>query len=428
MLDIAYLRENLETARARLAHRGYVLDVETFQRLDSERKQFIQEVELLRQKLKAGSDEIGKLKRDKIDTTEKQTEMAALRLQITELDLRLKTADDKLSEMAAYMPNLPDPSVPLGFTEAENVEVRRVGEPAKFDFVPQAHWDLGPALGILDSERGAKVTGSRFYYLAGRGARLERALIQFMLDIQTKENGYTEIAPPLMVNRQSLYGTSNLPKFEEDLFWIKGTDYGLIPTAEVPLTNLYRDEIIDGARLPLKFVAFTPCFRSEAGSYGKDVRGIFRVHQFNKVEIVKFAKPEESNDDLETLTNDAEKILQRLGLPYRVVLHCAGDMGFGATKGYDLEVWLPGQNTYREISSCSNFGDFQARRANIRYRPSGGGKTRFAHTLNGSGLAVGRTWIALIENYQQADGTIRIPEALRPYFDGQAIIGPESVL
>lgn len=428
MLDIAYLRENLETARARLAHRGYVLDVETFQRLDSERKQFIQEVELLRQKLNAGSAEIGKLKRENVDTAARQEEMTSLSERIKDVDLLRKAVEEKLSEMAAYMPNLPDPSVPLGFTEAENVEVRRVGEIPKFDFAPKAHWDLGPALGILDSERGAKVTGSRFYYLAGRGARLERALIQFMLDIQTKENGYTEMAPPLMVNRQSLYGTSNLPKFEEDLFWIKGTDYGLIPTAEVPLTNLYRDEIIEGSRLPLKFVAFTPCFRSEAGSYGKDVRGIFRVHQFNKVEIVKFAKPEESNDDLETLTNDAEKILQRLDLPYRVVLHCAGDMGFGATKGYDLEVWLPGQNTFREISSCSNFGDFQARRANIRYRPAGGGKTRFAHTLNGSGLAVGRTWIAVVENYQQADGTIRIPKALQPYFDGQTVIGPEAVL
>jgi len=306
--------------------------------------------------------------------------------------------------------------------------VRRVGEIPNFDFVPKAHWDIGPALGILDSERGSKVTGSRFYYLAGRGARLERALIQFMLDIQTKENGYIEINPPLMVNRQSLYGTSQLPKFEEDIFWVTNTDYGLIPTAEVPLTNMYRDEIIDGDRLPLKFVAYTPCFRSEAGSYGKDVRGIFRVHQFNKVEIVKFSRVEDSNGDLETLTGDAEKILRRLELPYRVVIHCAGDMGFGATKGYDLEVWLPGQNTYREISSCSNFGDFQARRANIRYRPTGGGKPRFAHTLNGSGLAVGRTWIAILENFQQSDGTVRVPKALQPYFDDQDAIRPETTL
>jgi seryl-tRNA synthetase len=428
MLDIAYLRENLELARVRLSHRGYTLDVETFRRLDSERKSLIQEVESLRQQLKAGSAEIGLLKREKSDTSALQNKMTEISDQIKTIETPLKAVEDKLSEMAAVMPNLPDPSVPLGFTEAENVEVRRVGESPKFDFAPKAHWDIGPALGILDSERGSKVTGSRFYYLAGRGARLERALIQFMLDIQTKENGYTEINPPLMVNRQSLYGTSQLPKFEEDLFWVKNTDYGLIPTAEVPLTNMYRDEIIDGDRLPLKFVAYTPCFRSEAGSYGKDVRGIFRVHQFNKVEIVKFSKAENSNDDLETLTKDAEKILQRLELPYRVVIHCAGDMGFGATKGYDLEVWLPGQNAYREISSCSNFGDFQARRANIRYRPSGGGKLRFAHTLNGSGLAVGRTWIAILENFQQSDGTVRVPKALQPYFDDQEMIQPETVL
>lgn len=428
MLDIAYLRENLELARARLAHRGYTLDVETFKRLDSERKSLIQEVELFRQRLKAGSAEIGKRKRENTDASDLQNQMTEISEQIKTIEVPLKAVEDQLSEMAAVMPNLADPSVPLGFTEADNVEVRRVGEIPKFDFAPKAHWDIGPALGILDSERGSKVTGSRFYYLAGRGARLERALIQFMLDIQTKENGYIEIIPPLMVNRQSLYGTSQLPKFEEDLFWVKNTDYGLIPTAEVPLTNLYRDEIIDGGRLPLKFVAYTPCFRSEAGSYGKDVRGIFRVHQFNKVEIVKFSKAEDSNDDLETLTNDAEKILQRLELPYRVVIHCAGDMGFGATKGYDLEVWLPGQNTYREISSCSNFGDFQARRANIRYRPNGGGKPRFAHTLNGSGLAVGRTWIALIENFQQSDGSVRVPKALQPYFDDQDTIRRETVL
>ena len=428
MLDLAYIRENLEQARTRLAHRGYTLDVETFKRLDGERKAFIQEVESLRQRLKAGSAEVGRLKREKGDTSALQEQMAALSESIKSLEQPLKAVEDKLSEMASVMPNLPDASVPLGFTEAENVVVRSVGEIPKFEFAPKSHWDLGPALGILDSERGSKVTGSRFYYLAGRGARLERALIQFMLDIQTRENGYAEIMPPLMVNRQSLYGTSQLPKFEEDLFWIKNTDYGLIPTAEVPLTNIYRDEIIDGERLPLKFVAYTPCFRSEAGSYGKDVRGIFRVHQFNKVEIVKFSKAEESSDDLETLTADAEKILQRLELPYRVVIHCAGDMGFGATKGYDLEVWLPGQNTYREISSCSNFGDFQARRANIRYRTGGGSKPRFAHTMNGSGLAVGRTWIAVIENFQQPDGSVRIPKALQPYFDNQDTIRPETVL
>jgi len=428
MLDIAYLRENLETARTRLAHRGYALDVETFQRLDGERKRLIQEVESLRQKLNAGSAEIGKLRRENADISVKQAEMTAVSDQIKDSEASRTAAESRLEELVAVMPNLPDPTVPLGMTEEENVEIRRVGNPPKFDFTPKAHWELGPALGILDMERGGKVTGSRFYYLAGRGARLERALIQFMLDIQTREHGYTEIAPPLMVNRASLFGTSQLPKFEEDIFWVKGNDYGLIPTAEVPLTNIFRDEILDGERLPLKYVAYTPCFRSEAGSYGRDVRGIFRVHQFNKVEIVKFSNAEDSNSDLESLTVDAERILQRLGLPYRVVIHCAGDMGFGATKGYDIEVWLPGQNTYREISSCSNFGDFQARRANIRYRPRGGGKPRFAHTLNGSGLAVGRTWIALLENFQQADGSIRIPEVLQPYFDGETSIQPQTVL
>jgi len=428
MLDINYLRENLETARERLAHRGFTLDVETFQRLDGERKHFIREAERLRQTRNTASEEIAKLLKDKVDVTVKRNEMKAVSQQIKEIEESLKTIEDQLFQFAAVIPNLADPSVPIGPTEEENVEIRRVGEPHRFDFAPKAHWDLCPSLSILDMERGAKVTGSRFYFLAGAGARLERALTQFMLDIHTKENGYREIVPPLMVNRQSLFGTSNLPKFEADLFWISGTDYGLIPTAEVPVTNIYRDEIIDGARLPIKFVAYTPCFRSEAGSYGKDVRGIFRVHQFNKVEVVKFSIPEESNNELETLTNDAEKILKRLKIPYRVVIHSTGDMGFAATKGYDLEVWLPGQNAYREISSCSNFGDFQARRANIRYRPSPGGKVRFVHTLNGSGLAVGRTWIAVVENFQQKDGTISIPDALRPYMDGQDTIRPEAVI
>jgi len=428
MLDINYLRENLETARERLAHRGFTLDVETFQRLDGERKHFIREVERLRQMRNTTSDEIGRLVRQTVDVTDRVNEMKAVSQQIKEIEESLKTVEDQLFQFAAVMPNLADPSVPIGLTEEENVEIRRLGEPRQFDFAPKAHWDLGPALGILDLERGAKVTGSRFYFLAGAGARLERALTQFMLDVQTRENGYKEIVPPLMVNRQSLFGTSNLPKFEADLFWVSGIDYGLIPTAEVPVTNIYRDEIIDGARLPIKLAGYTPCFRSEAGSYGKDVRGIFRVHQFNKVELVKFSIPEESNNELETLTNDAEKILQRLNIPYRVMIHSTGDMGFAATKGYDLEVWLPGQNAYREISSCSNFGDFQARRANIRYRPSAAGKVRFVHTLNGSGLAVGRTWIAVVENFQQKDGTVSIPEALRPYMDGQDTIRPQTVI
>jgi len=428
MLDLAYLRDNLETARERLAHRGYLLDVETFQRLDGERKQFIQEVERLRQTQNTASDEIARLKKAKADASGPLTEMKAVAQRVKEVEVLLRGAEDALFQFASVIPNLADPSVPVGAGEAQNVEVRRVGEPPKYEFAPKAHWDLCPALGILDMERGGKVTGSRFYYLAGSGARLERALINFMLDTHTRENGYTEIVAPLMVNRQSMFGTGQLPKFEEDLFWLKNPDYGLIPTAEVPVTNLYRDEILEEARLPVKFAAFTPCFRSEAGSYGKDVRGIFRVHQFNKVELVKFSKPEESDSELEKLTNDAERILQRLEIPYRVIIHSTGDMGFAATKGYDIEVWLPGQNTYREISSCSNFGDFQARRANIRFRPAGGGKTRFVHTLNGSGLAVGRTWIAICENFQQQDGSIAIPPALRPYMNGQDTIRPQTVL
>lgn len=428
MLDLAYLRENLEDARSRLSQRGFSLDVQTFQRLDSERKKLIQEAERLRQERNRTSDEIAGLLKNKVDVTAKRNEMKAVSQRIKDLEDTLQKVDDELQRFVTVVPNLPDPSVPAGLTEEENVEVRRYGKPAEFGFTPKAHWDLCPALGMLDSERGAKVTGSRFYYLAGAGARLERALVNFMLDIQTKEAGYHEIVPPLMVNRGSMFGTGQLPKFEADLFWIKDTGYGLIPTAEVPLTNVYRDEILEEERLPIRLTAYTPCFRSEAGSYGKDVRGIFRVHQFNKVELVKFSKPEDSNEELEKLTRDAEKILQRLELPYRVVLHSAGDMGFGATKSYDLEVWLPGQNTFREISSCSNFGDFQARRGNIRYRPAGGGKTRFVHTLNGSGLAVGRTWIAVVENFQQHDGTIRVPAALRPYLDGLEIIRPQAVL
>jgi seryl-tRNA synthetase len=428
MLDLAYLRENLEDARSRLSQRGFSLDVQTFQRLDGERKKLIQEAEGLRQGRNRTSEEIADLVRNKVDVTAKRNEMKGVSQRIKELEEALQKVDDELQRFLTFIPNLPDPSVPPGLTEEENVEVRRFGKPTEFGFAPKAHWDLCPPLGILDSERGAKVTGSRFYFLAGAGARLERALANFMLDIQTREAGYHEIVPPLMVNRQSMFGTTQLPKFEADLFWIKDTDYGLIPTAEVSLTNVYRDEILEEERLPIRLTAHTPCFRSEAGSYGKDVRGIFRVHQFNKVELVKFSRPEDSNEELEKLTSDAEKILQRLELPYRVVLHSAGDMGFGATKSYDLEVWLPGQNTFREISSCSNFGDFQARRGNIRYRPSGGGKTRFVHTLNGSGLAVGRTWIAVAENYQEQDGTIRVPAALRPYVDGLEIIRPQAIL
>src|SRR5262245_19089838 len=428
MLDLAYLRENIENARDRLAHRGFSLDVQTFQRLDSERKNIILEVERLRQLSKKGSEEVAKLAREKIDTTEKRNEMKAVSQQIKDKDEALRVVDEKIFQFLSVIPNLPDPSVPIGLTDEQNVEVRRVGEVPRFDFEVKAHWDLCPPLGILDLERATKITGSRFPLVAGLGARVERALINFMLDIHTKEHGYLEVVPPFMANSKSLFGTSQLPKFEEDLFKLRDSDYYLIPTAEVPVTNIYRDDIIDGARLPIKFTAFTPCFRSEAGSYGKDVRGIFRQHQFNKVELVKFTRPEDSDRELEALVSDAEEILKRLKLAYRVVIHSTGDMGFAASKSYDLEVWLPGQAAYREISSCSNFDAFQARRANIKYRPSPGEKVRFVHTLNGSGLAVGRTWIAILENYQQKDGTVIIPEALRPYLGGQSVIQPETII
>jgi len=428
MLDLNYVRENIETARKRLADRGFLLDVETFQRLDGERKSVIYDVEKLRQQRNTASDEIAKLVREKVDVTAKRNEMKVVSQQIKEKEDALRAVEEKLFQFATVIPNLPDPSVPVGPGEEQNVEIRRVGEPPKFDFQPKSHWDLCPPLGVLDLERATKIAGSRFPLLAGLGARVERGLINFMLDIHTREHGYREIVPPFMANSNSLFGTSQLPKFEEDLFKVRDTDYYLVPTAEVPVTNIYREEVIEGDRLPIKFTAYTPCFRSEAGSYGKDVRGIFRQHQFNKVELVKFTRPEDSDAELESLVTNAEEILKRLKLAYRVVIHSTGDMGFAASKSYDIEVWLPGQNAYREISSCSNFDDFQARRANIRYRPAGGGKVRFVHTLNGSGLAVGRTWIAIMENYQQKDGTVVIPEALRPYVDGQSVIRPETVI
>ena len=428
MIDLAYVRDNLATARERLAHRGFSLDVETFQKLDGERKQLILEVERLRQLRNAASEDIARLVREKVDVTEKRNAMKAVSQRIKEIEESLKTVEDHLFQFASTIPNLPDPSVPIGLTDEQNVEVRKVGEPPNFDFVPKAHWDLCPPLGVLDLERATKIAGARFPLLVGGGARLERALLNFMLDVHTREHGYTEVVPPFMANSKSFFGVGQLPKFEEDLFKVRDTDYYLVPTAEVPLTNIFRDEIIEGERLPLKFTAYTPCFRSEAGSYGKDVRGIFRQHQFNKVELVKFARPEQSNGELESLVTNAEEILKRLKLPYRVVIHSTGDMSFQAAKSYDLEVWLPGQNGYREISSCSNFEDFQTRRANIRYRPAAGEKVRFAHTLNGSGLAIGRTWIAIMENFQQKDGSVVVPEALRPYLDGLNVIQPEKLI
>ena len=428
MLDLAYLRENVDVAHDRLASRGFSLDTETFQRLDGERKNIIVELERLRQVSKKGSEELAKLAREVKDVSEKRNQLKAVSQQIKDKEEALRTVEEKVFQFVSTIPNLPDPAVPIGLTDEQNVEVRRVGELPSFDFEPKAHWDLCPPLGILDLERATKITGSRFPLLAGAGARLERALINFMLDIHTKERGYKEIVPPFMANSNSLFGTSNLPKFEEDLFKVRDTDYYLIPTAEVPVTNIYRDDILDGQRLPIKFAAYSPCFRSEAGSYGKDVRGIFRQHQFNKVELVKFTRPEDSNAELESLVGDAEEILKRLKLAYRVVIHSTGDMSFAASKSYDIEVWLPGQNAYREISSCSNFDAFQARRANIKYRPRAGEKVRFVHTLNGSGLAVGRTWIAIVENYQHKDGTVAVPGALQPYVDGQTVIRPESVI
>src|SRR5215831_9354087 len=428
MLDLGYLRENLSEARQRLSNRGFALDLQTFERLDSERKTLILEAERLRQLRNSASESIAQLMKQKVDATEKRNEVKAVSQKLKDIEESLTKAADELFRFVATIPNLPDPDVPIGQTDEQNVEVRRIGEPTKFNFQPKAHWDLCPALGVLDLERATKITGSRFPLLAGSGARLERGLINFMLDIHTREHGYSEVVPPFMANSKSLFGTSNLPKFEEDLFKVKDTDYYLIPTAEVPVTNIYREDIIEESRLTAKFTAYTPCFRSEAGSYGKDVRGIFRQHQFNKVELVKFCRPEDSPQELEALVDNAEEILRRLRLPYRVVLHCTGDAGFAAAKSYDIEVWLPGQNAYREISSCSNFRDFQARRANIRYRPSGGGKVRLVHTLNGSGLAIGRTWIAIMENCQQEDGTVMVPEALRPYVAGEVLIRPQSII
>ena len=429
MLDLAYVRNNLDAVAARLATRGASAGLEQFRELDRKRRAAITEAEQLKAQSNAQSQKIGQMKRQGLDTTAEQEAVRASKARVAALEEEQKAFEDGFRELLAGIPNLPHESVPVGKSEADNVEVRRVGEPRQFDFAPKAHWDLGPELGILDLERAAKITGARFALYWDMGAKLERALINFMLDVHTREHGYTEVLPPYMVNSKSLFGTGNLPKFGEDLFHCddKGpytgqpqdNDHWLIPTAEVPVTNLYRDEILDEARLPIALTAYTPCFRAEAGAAGKDTRGIIRQHQFQKVEMVKFTRPEDSDAEHERLTHDAEEILEALGLPYRRVLLCTGDTGFSSAKTFDLEVWLPGQQLYREISSCSNFEAFQARRANIRYRPGGPkGKLEFVHTLNGSGLAVGRTWLAIVENYQQADGSVLIPEALQPYMGG----------
>ena len=419
MHDLSYFRSNFDRIAQRLATRGDVSTLDRFRELDQKRRAAISQSEQLKARRNAESAEIAQLRREGADTTERQAQMRAIGGEISSLDEQVKTLDEEFRELLAGIPNVPHESVPAGKDSEDNVEVRRVGQPRPFDFEPKAHWDLGPELGILDLERAAKITGARFALYWGLGARLERALINFMLDVHTREHGYTEVLPPFLVNSASLFGTGQLPKFKEDLFKCEGHDLWLIPTAEVPVTNIYRDETLEADALPIKLCASTSCFRSEAGSYGRDVRGIIRQHQFQKVELVKFTRPDESYDELEKLTADAEDILRRLDLPFRTVVLCTADLGFSSAKTYDIEVWLPGQNAYKEISSCSNFEAFQARRAGIRFKS--GKKSEFVHTLNGSGLAVGRTWVAIVENYQQKDGSVVVPEALRPYLNAEVI-------
>lgn len=424
MLDLKFVRENLDKVAEAMKNRHTEVDLDAFRKLDQERRDLLQEVEADKSLRNSVSAEISKMKKNGEDASEKILSMRTLGDKIAETDKKLKEVEQGLRDIMLTIPNMPDASVPVGKDDTENPEVRKWGEPTHFDFEPKAHWDLGEELGILDSNRAAKVSGGRFYYYLGLGARLERAVYNFMLDQHTQKDGYTEVIPPYIVNRETMTGTGQLPKFHEDMYRLEGMEMYLIPTAEVPLTNYYRDEIIDGAKLPIYLTAFTPCFRAEAGSAGRDTRGLIRQHQFHKVEMVKFTKPEDSFDELEKLTHNAEGILQALGLPYHVVCLCTGDLGFSATKCYDIEVWFPAQNKYREISSCSNCVDFQARRANIRFRRDSKSKPEFVHTLNGSGLAVGRTVAAILENYQQADGSIVVPEVLRPYMGCDVIAKP----
>ncbi len=424
MLDIKVIREKPEWVKERLRTRGEEYPIDEVLFLDKKRRELIQKVESLRHERKEKSEKIGKLKKEKKEEEAKvlSEKVKTIGEELKSLEAELREVEESLKLKLSLIPNIPHESVPIGKDETENVVVKRWGDLPQFDFKPKPHWDIGEALGILDFERAGKITGSRFVVYWNEGALLERALINFMLDLHVKKHGYKEVLPPFIVNEKTLFGTAQLPKFKKDLFKLEEWEYYLVPTAEVPLTNLHQNEILSEEVLPLYYTAYTPCFRSEAGSYGKDVRGIIRQHQFNKVELVKITTPEASYDELESLLLDAEEVLQLLGLPYRVVALCTGDLGFAASKTYDIEVWAPGQNRFVEISSCSNCEDYQARRANIRYRPKKGGKPRFVHTLNGSGLAVGRTVMAILENYQQKDGSVVIPEVLRPYMGGLEII------
>ncbi len=421
MLDMKFIRDHLDQVEQRLATRGGEISLAGFRQLDERRRSLLTESEQLKAKKNSASEAIAKVK-DKSQVADQIAAMKEVSSRIKALDDELKVVEDELQHLLLTIPNLPHPTTPVGRSEADNVLIRSWGEPPRFDFAPKNHWEIGEQLGILDFERAVKIAGARFALSTGAGARLERALISFMLDLHTTEHGYTEVLPPFMVNRASMTATGQLPKFEDDLFKLVDPDFLLIPTAEVPVTNIHRDEILKKADLPISYTAYTPCFRREAGSYGKDTRGLIRQHQFNKVELVTFVHPDDADAELERLTGHAERVLQLLELPYRVMALCSGDIGFSACKTYDLEVWLPGQNAYREISSCSSFGDFQARRGGIRFREDDKSKPEFVHTLNGSGLAVGRTLVAILENCQQADGSVVIPKALRPYLGGMETI------
>ena len=424
MLEIKYLRQNLSTVQKALQARGHQADLAAFEKWDDERRAVLQEIESLRHERNVVSDRIAEMKKAGEDADAIVIEMRTVSARIKDLDKKLSESQSAIDEFLLGLPNIPHETVPVGRDETDNPVIKTVGTVPEFTFEPQAHWDIGSSLNILDFDRAARITGARFPLYFGAGARLERALINFMLDTHTGEHGYQEVLPPFMVNRESMTHTGQLPKFEEDLFKLSGWDYFMVPTAEVPVTNIHQGEILDESLLPIYYTAYTPCFRSEAGSHGKDTRGLIRQHQFNKVELVKFSRPESSYDELESLLDNAETILKKLDLPYRVIELCTGDLGFASAKTYDIEVWMPAQGVYREISSCSNFEDFQARRAAIRYKPRGKKGTELVHTLNGSGLAVGRTVAAILENCQQPDGSVTIPEKLRPYMAGMEKIAP----